>query len=151
MPRRRRRLAFALGVAWIVALTVGQHLGGDRLVVVPWLALGPLAASLFLTWRPTAVVAALATLAVAVLSADAGDLDRTMGVIRVLGAAALAVFAVLSSRVRVQREQRIRAVTEVATVAQTAILNPVPAQVAGLVLASRYVSASEHALVGGDL
>jgi serine phosphatase RsbU (regulator of sigma subunit) len=36
-------------------------------------------------------------------------------------------------------------------VAQAAILHPVPAQVGGLVLASRYVSATTDALVGGDL
>jgi serine phosphatase RsbU (regulator of sigma subunit) len=36
-------------------------------------------------------------------------------------------------------------------VAQTAIQHPVPAHVAGLALASRYVSASADALVGGDL
>jgi sigma-B regulation protein RsbU (phosphoserine phosphatase) len=72
-------------------------------------------------------------------------------VVRVLGSAALAGFAVLSSSVRLRREESIRRVTEVAAVAQAAILHPVPAQVGGLVLASRYVSATTDALVGGDL
>jgi len=148
----REVVALALAVAWVVVLSSAQYVVGGRLSVVPWLALGPLAASLVLPWRRTAVVAVLSVAAVAVLSLEiGGDLATGLGVVRVLGSAALAGFAVLSASVRVQRERRIRAVTEIATVAQTAIQHPVPTQVGGLALASRYVSASADALVGGDL
>lgn len=147
----REAVALALAIAWVVVLGGAQGVSEGRLVVVPWLALGPLAASLVLPWRRTAVVAVLSVVAVALLSFKVHDLATGLGVVRVLGSAALAGFAVLSASVRVQRERRIRAVTEIATVAQTAIQHPVPTQVAGLALASRYVSASADALVGGDL
>ena len=149
---QRDSVRLALTLAWVVLLVTGQLAVGGRLAVVPWLALGPLVASLVLTWRPTAAVAVAAAGAVAFLSAHVGqDLSSGQGVVRVLGSAALGGFAVLSARVRVRREERIRTVTEIATVAQTAILNPVPARVGGFAFASRYVSASADALVGGDL
>lgn len=149
--RGREAAVLVLAIAWLVVLGGAQGVVGGRLVVVPWLALAPLAASLALTWRRTALVAGLSVLAVALLSLRVGDLHTWLGVVRVLGSAALAGFAVLGASVRVQRERRIRAVTEIATVAQTAIQHPVPTLVAGLALASRYVSASADALVGGDL
>lgn len=145
------RRAVVAGLLWVLVLTGGQLLLGGRLAVVPWLALGPLVTAMSARWTATLLVSATAVAAVAALSADSGDLASTTGTVRVAGSAALAAFAVASSRVRVDREARIRRVTEVATVAQTAILHPVPSQVGHLDLASRYVSASEDALVGGDL
>jgi len=140
-------------VLWVALLTAGQVTFGEhrRLVVVPWLALGPLAASLVAGWKATGVVAVAAVSAVAFLSDRVGDLDTGTGLVRVVGSAALAAFAVFSARVREQRENRILVMAQIATVAQTAIQHPAPAQVAGLALASRYVSASADALVGGDL
>jgi phosphoserine phosphatase RsbU/P len=150
--RRRRGAVVVAAVLWVTLLTVGQLLApGRRLVVVPWIALGPLAASLVVTWPATALVAAAAVSAVALLSRSVNDLTTNLGLVRVLGSAALAGFAVFGARVRTQRERRIRAMTQIATVAQTAIQHPVPARVGGLALASRYVSASADALVGGDL
>lgn len=145
------RCALAAGLLWVLLLAGGQFLLGGRLAVVPWLALGPLVTAMFARWRATLLVSAAVVTAVAALSADSGDLISGTGAVRVAGSAALAGFAVTSSRVRVDREARIRRVTEVATVAQTAILHPVPSQVGNLDLASRYVSATEDALVGGDL
>jgi phosphoserine phosphatase RsbU/P len=151
--RRRGELVVLACLLWVALLTTGQALRpGSRLVVVPWLALGPLAASLAVSWPATALVAGAAVFAVAFLSGFVvGDLDTGPGFVRVLGSSALAGFAVFGAHVRTQREQRIRAMTQIATVAQTAIQHPVPAQVAGVALASRYVSASADALVGGDL
>ncbi|NAZ87912.1 PP2C family protein-serine/threonine phosphatase [Kineococcus indalonis] len=140
-------------LAWVLLLCLGQVVAGsERLVVVPWLALGPLAASLVVGRSATAVVASASVLAVAALSGwGSGDLGTGTGEVRVAGSAALATFAVVGAHVRERREERIRSVTRVAAVAQTAIQHPVPARVGDLALASRYVSASADALVGGDL
>jgi hypothetical protein len=149
-PRRHGVVVLA-ALLWVAMLTLGQT-RGERLVVVPWLALGPLAASLVVAWPATALVALAAVAAVAFLSATVvEDLDTPAGVIRIVGSTALATFAVISAHVRVRRERRVRSMAQIATVAQTAIQHPVPAQVGGLALASRYVSASADALVGGDL
>ncbi|WP_432537250.1 PP2C family protein-serine/threonine phosphatase [Kineococcus arenarius] len=149
----RSAAAVFAALGWVLLLCAGQVLtGSERLVVVPWLALGPLAASLVVGWRGTAVTALASVLAVAALSGWlSGDLGTGTGGVRVAGSAALAVFAVVGAHVRVRREERIRSVAQVAAVAQTAIQHPVPARVGDLALASRYVSASADALVGGDL
>ncbi len=141
----------AVALLWVALLVVLQLEIGGRLVVVPWLALAPLTASLLLPWVLTSAPAVASVAAVAVLSADTGDLAGTQGRVRVLGSAALAGFGVVGAAVRVRREERVRRVAEVAAVAQATILHPVPVQVGGLLLASRYVSASSDALVGGDL
>ena len=52
---------------------------------------------------------------------------------------------------RRQREARLARITRVAEVAQEAILPAVPPELGGFAIASRYVSASHDALVGGDL
>lgn len=147
----RRALYLGSGLAWVIAMIAVQWELGDRLVIVPWLALGPLTVSLLLEWKRTALVSCLSVAAVVVLSAKIGDLASHQAAIRIAGSAALAVFAVVSSQIRVRREERIRRVTEVAAVAQATILHPVPVAVGGLTLASRYVSASADSLVGGDL
>ncbi|GAB7193037.1 PP2C family protein-serine/threonine phosphatase [Kineococcus sp. NUM-3379] len=148
----RRTAVLTAALAWVLLLWGGQWATSDRLVVVPWLALGPFAASLVLSWRATTLVALAVVAAVTHLTATvAGDLETGVGLVRIAGSAALAGFAVFSASVRVGRERRIRRFTEIATVAQTAIQHPVPAQVGHLLLSSRYVSASADALVGGDL
>lgn len=139
------------GLGWVLGITLVQLELGDRLVVVPWLSLGPLTVSLLLPWIPTALVAAASVLAVALLSDHIDDFASHQGLIRIAGSAALAGFAVLSAVIRSRREERIRRVTEVAAVAQATILHPVPVVVDGLTLASRYISASADALVGGDM
>jgi hypothetical protein len=151
--RRAAGLALVAALVWTAVLVLGQHEIGGRLVVVPWLALGPLAVSLAAAWGATGIAAVVSVLAVVLLSSSGGtrDLDTATGVVRVLGSASLAGFAVLSSVVRVRREARVRRVAEVAAVAQAAILHPVPARVGSAVMASRYVSATTDALVGGDL
>ena len=48
--RRRRELVVMACLLWVALLTLGQALHSGRLVVVPWLVLGPLAASLVASW-----------------------------------------------------------------------------------------------------
>ncbi len=157
---RRHRASLVLGLLAVLVLVLSQLAmlsDNQRLIVVPWLALAPLVVSLTSNWRPTAVVAAGSVAAVALLSAlvNHGDVMATLlggeALVRIAGSTALAVFAVGNAVVRHRREERIRRVTAVATVAQASILHPVPARVGGLRVASRYVSASADAQVGGDL
>ena len=158
LPQTGRRNApvhvvvLAAALAWIVAMYVLQVLVlGSRLAIVPFLLLGPLAASMVLAWADTAVTALVAVGAVALLSQRTGDLGAGQGELRILGSAASGVVVVLNSAVRVRRERKLRSMTEVAAVAQTTILRPVPSYVAGLSFATRYQSASADALIGGDL
>jgi len=61
------------------------------------------------------------------------------------------VLAVASARVRGNREERLRRMTLIAATAQQALLSSLPSAIGGLAMASRYLSATSEALVGGDL
>ena len=143
--------AAAGAVLWTVVLTAVQVDVGGPLVVVPGLALGPLVASLFLPWRSTGLLAVLAIAMVTLLSVRQAALTDSSTVLRVAGTSATAGFAVLNAAVRRHRETRLARVAEVAAVAQGAILHAVPPALGGYRLAARYLSATEDALVGGDL
>jgi serine phosphatase RsbU (regulator of sigma subunit) len=63
----------------------------------------------------------------------------------------LAVFAVANSVLRIAAQRRLGQARAVARVAQSALLREVPGSVAAARLASRYLSASAEARVGGDV
>ena len=63
----------------------------------------------------------------------------------------IGALAVVLAHVRTLREQDLQQMTTIAEVAQRAVLRVIPASVGTLRLATRYVSATKAALVGGDL
>ena len=63
----------------------------------------------------------------------------------------LAAFAVVNAVLRTAAQRRLSQVRAVARVAQSAVLREVPPTVTAGRLASRYVSATAEARVGGDL
>lgn len=147
-----RAAVLAAAVAWVVAMYLLQVFAlGSRLVTVPFLLLGPLAASMVLAWADTAFTSLAVVVVVTLLSRRTGDLGKGQGELRILGSIASGLLVVINSAVRVRRERKLRSMTEVAAVAQGTILRPVPSYVAGLSFATRYQSASADSLVGGDL
>jgi phosphoserine phosphatase RsbU/P len=134
----------------ITVLAAAQYRMGGALIPVPWLAVGPLLASLVLSPRITAVLAGWAVLLGSGLIADqpgrSGMLMSHLGVLMLLAA-----FAVANSALRTAAQRRLSQVRAVARVAQSALLREVPATVTAGRLASRYVSAAAEARVGGDL
>lgn len=145
----KRVLALVLFLA-ITAAAVAQYRTGSALIPVPWLAVGPLLASLVLPPRITAVLAGWAMLLGLGLIADQpgqpGKVASHLGVLVLLAA-----FAVANSALRTAAQRRLSQVRAVARVAQSALLREVPATVTAGRLASRYVSAAAEARVGGDL
>jgi len=101
--------------------------------------------------RRTAVVATLAL----VLSVLAGVWNHNLGsldwLLRVLITLVLGMLAVLTARLRVRREHALRHMTLIAETAQRALLTAMPSEVGSVGFAARYVSATQDALVGGDL
>jgi phosphoserine phosphatase RsbU/P len=148
---RRAKLVFAAALLLaITASAVVVYVAGPGVVTAAWLAVGPLLASLVLSPRITAVVAGW-TLALG-LGLDLGQ----PGPAHVLAShlsvlVLLAAFAVANSVLRTAAQRRLGQVRAVARVAQSALLREVPATVTTGRLASRYVSASAEARVGGDL
>lgn len=149
--RRRRRSAVVPVLLALLTAAALAEAGVDRPVAsVAWLAIGPLTASLLLTWTWTALVGGYATLlGTLVVATRPGDPQTAAIQLLVLGA--LSAFAVGNCVLRERRERQLRTVLRVARVAQGAILQPVPARSSRMHFGARYRSADPQAQVGGDV
>src|SRR3984885_10006749 len=143
------RIAGPLLAVAVAALAAAQYATG-RPVAVAWLAIAPLLASLVLRPPRTALLAAWTVLLGLGLALHGpGPAGRPGSQLSVLGL--LAVFAVVNSVLRIAVQRRLGQARAVARVAQSALLREVPRSVAAARLASRYLSASAEARVGGDV
>jgi sigma-B regulation protein RsbU (phosphoserine phosphatase) len=144
------RTAGLLLAAAVTAVAAVQYATGLPLEPVPWLAIAPLLASLVLSPLRTALLAGWTVLLGLGLTLNgqlpAGRMASSLGVLVLL-----AGFAVANSVLRSAGQRRLGQARAVARVAQSALLREVPKTVAGARLASRYLSASAEAQVGGDL
>ncbi len=147
----RAKLVFTIALLFgITGSAVAVYVTGPGVVTATWLAVGPLLASLVLSPQITVVVAGW-TLALG-LGLELGQPGPLRMVASHLGVLVLlAAFAVANSALRTAAQRRLGQVRAVARVAQSALLREVPATVTTGRLASRYVSASAEAQVGGDL
>jgi phosphoserine phosphatase RsbU/P len=71
--------------------------------------------------------------------------------LRMLVVVAASALGVLLATFRVKQDQELEQMTAIAEAVQRALLRPTPESIGSLGFASRYVSATEEALVGGDL
>src|SRR5690348_17527789 len=148
---RRAKLVFATALLLaITASAVVVYVAGPGVVTAAWLAVGPLLASLVLSPRITALVAGWTlVLGLGLAVGQPGPARMLVSHLSVL--VLLAAFAVVNAVLRTAAQRRLGQVRAVARVAQSALLREVPATVTAGRLASRYVSASAEARVGGDL
>ena len=140
----------AVAAALLLAVVVADVLTSDEAVFTSLLITAPLLAAAFTRPGVTAVVGGFAV-ALAVVLVPPAPFTAADSVIRVAAIAAGSVLAVLVAARREQRETALLEMTQVADVAQNAVLWPVPRETADLALAARYVSASHAARIGGDL
>jgi len=139
----------AVCVALVVAIAAVDVAlrGGLETVLVA----GPVVASTQLSARRTAAVGVLALAAGVTVAGSEGILGHLHVVLRLAAAAGIGVVAVAAARSRQRREERLARLARVAEVAQQAILRPVPLRAGPVRFATRYLSAAEDAIVGGDL
>ncbi|MDQ4132550.1 MAG: serine/threonine-protein phosphatase [Actinomycetota bacterium] len=137
-------IALVVAVAGLDIVIAGGGFGG-------LLVAGPVVASFRLSPRRTAAIAALAVAAGVIVAGVDGRLDELNEVIRLVGIAVVGGMCVLGALWQERRERAFQQVTRVAEAAQRAILRPIPSRVGPVALASRYLSAAEQALIGGDL
>ena len=143
------RIAGPLLAVAVAALAASQYATG-RPIAVAWLAIAPLLASLVLRPPRTALLAAWTVLLGLGLALHGhGPAGRPGSQLSVL--VLLAAFAVVNSALRIAAQRRLGQARAVARVAQSALLREVPRSVAAARLASRYLSASAEARVGGDV
>jgi phosphoserine phosphatase RsbU/P len=114
-------------------------------------AVAAVVASAITTVRRTAVVGAAAVLLTALSPLWNHDFATAGWWIRVGMGVGIAALAFILATVRVRREQALQHMTTIAETAQRAVLRSIPGTIGSLRFASRYVSATKEALVGGDL
>jgi serine phosphatase RsbU (regulator of sigma subunit) len=124
---------------------------GPKEGVLPLLALGPAFAAVSGGLRKTIAAGVVALVLCALLAADQiigswGDYARDSA--SVVG---VTVAAVIACTVRQRRERELAEVRAIAEVAQQVLLGPVPDGARSVRLAVRYMSATSHARIGGDL
>lgn len=144
------------GIAACLALTAGVVLadlatGQDKTQYVGLLVAIPFLAATFAGIGGVLVLGALAWLAALVIGLASDDGATAPQYVRLVCIAVAVVLAAVAARSRLRREARLVAVQSAADAASRAILRPLPAQLAGVPLAVKYLSASEAARVGGDL
>ena len=135
-----------MGAVTAASLVIGPHWG-----LIQLLALGPAFAAVSGGLRKTIAAGVVALVLNALLAADQiistwGDYARDSAT--VLG---VTVAAVIACTVRQRREQELAEVRAIAEVAQQVLLGPVPDTARSVRLAVRYMSATSHARIGGDL
>jgi len=134
----------------VTALAAAQYAVGHPVAPEAWLAIAPLLASLGLRPLRTALLAGWTVLLGLGLALEGPGPARRLGL--QLGVLVLlAAFAVINSVLRSAAQRRLGQARAVARVAQSALLREVPRSVAAARLASRYLSASAEAQVGGDV
>jgi serine phosphatase RsbU (regulator of sigma subunit) len=137
-------------VAVTTAVAVVDALLGEQLILIGLLVAGPMLAAISLDGRRTGLIAAYAL----VLAVALGPVDQIWGtadhLVRCLVVAVGGGFATAIATSRTARERRLAQITRVAEVAQRAILRPIPARLGAMTFATRYLSAAEEALIGGD-
>ncbi|MEV0322379.1 PP2C family protein-serine/threonine phosphatase [Streptomyces sp. NPDC050658] len=143
-------------VAGMVEATVAIGAAAYPVVLFPGLLVcGPLFAAYRLTVRATALLTALAVLLAVALLGARGTVDpwpvtpdHAMSVPFV---AVVGLWAVLMAHTRTSCEAALARMTRIAELAQRAHARPLPAEIGGLALAVHTDSATEGALLGGDL
>lgn len=140
-----------LAAAWLVLVTVADMLVPETIVLTGLVAFAPLIAAAGLGLRGTAWFA-LAAILLAVWSGFWNDAwSEAQQYVRLLTVVMVSVAGVVIARLRSDRDERFARMSAIAEVAQRAILPKLPAESGVMAMASRYVSAYEDTLVGGDL
>jgi len=145
----REDLGLLAGLALLAGLTLISILGDIQLTTA--MVAAPIVAGFLADARRTAIVAVGA-----VGCSVAGGLWLGLPItgsywFRVSLCIGLSVLATVSALLRDRREARLRRLIVIAETAQRAVLRAMPTAIGSVGLAARYVSASEEALVGGDL
>jgi sigma-B regulation protein RsbU (phosphoserine phosphatase) len=136
--------------AAVAAFTAAQFAIGRPVASLAWLAIAPLLGSLVLRPLGAALLAGWTVLlGLGLALATGGPAGRLAS--RLAALALLAGFAAANSVLRTAGQRRLGQARAVARVAQSALLREVPGSVAAARLASRYLSASAEARVGGDV
>ncbi len=139
-----------LPLALVVAILAADVAEGPKTAFVGVLVVAPMLSAVFGTPRTVGLVGSLTLLAAALFGLQADDGQVGAQVTRLAIIAVFTVVAVLVAAARVRSEVALAQAARVVTAVTEAIIRPLPAQVGGVGLASRYLGADAEAHVGGD-
>jgi phosphoserine phosphatase RsbU/P len=140
--------AIAVAVLWLLLPCVLAAASG--LIVISLFIVAPLIAATAADERRTAVIAGASV----VLTIAAGWWHGPIADpnwVRLTAVCAMSLLAVVLAGVRRRLEERLARMTALANASQVALLPPVPPQITGISIATRYRSGTPEASVGGDL
>lgn len=145
---RRTVVAVVLAVIWITVFGYLDSISSD-ITFFGTLSLAAVGVSLFASAR-TALVVWLYAFAWNLAVGAGGGRFTEVHLLRIAISAFIGGSAVAIAFLRERREHRYEVVSDVAVVAQRALLREIPPRIDGARIAARYISAAEAALVGGD-
>ncbi|HSE07742.1 MAG TPA: PP2C family protein-serine/threonine phosphatase [Nocardioidaceae bacterium] len=141
-----------IAASWLMLLVVLDiATAGASFVLAPLFALSPLVACSVLSARGTSLFAAAAVAATVASGWWNDTWDQAQHVVRIGDVLLVSAAAVVVAVVRVRRERRYARVVVIAEIAQKAILPTLPDVAGKVAIGARYMSASQDAVVGGDL
>lgn len=144
-----RDVLIPLGVLGVIVSV--DALLPPRVVVTGAFAVAAIVASATTTARRTAIVAVAATVLAAASAFWNHNLATVEWWVRLAVTVSIGALSVILAKGRVRREHALRHMTAIAEAVQRALLPAVPSSIGSLGVAARYVSATNEALVGGDL
>ncbi|MGJ5749835.1 stage II sporulation protein E [Streptomyces puniciscabiei] len=150
LPEQRRGLlmtALALIVA-IAAVDIGI---GTSVHLGPLLVIAPTLTAAFAGPRLTALVGALAEVALVIIAIFHGGLTTTNHVAQLIALAVLSALVVFVCYVRERHARELSRLRSVAETAQRVLLRPPPRRIGPLRVAWLYLAAEDEAQIGGDL
>ncbi|MGW7530240.1 PP2C family protein-serine/threonine phosphatase [Streptomyces sp. NPDC054783] len=149
-PRAERGL-LVIALALIVAITVTDIGIGTSVHLGPLLVIAPTLTASFAGPRLTALVGALAEVALLIISIFHGGLTTTNHVAQLIALAVLSALVVFICYVRERRARELNRVRSVAETAQRILLRPPPRRIGPLRVAWLYLAAEDETQIGGDL
>ena len=148
---RREQVGLAVSLGSMALLVVLDIALGGRVALSTSYGIAAVIAAVLLSVRQTVAIAATAVGLAGVAGLWNDNFGTADWVVRLGLAAALGAIAVLAAAMRVRREEALVRMTVIAETAQRAVLRAMPSAVDSVGFAARYVSATEEALIGGDL
>lgn len=153
-PRADSSTSIGAGIVLLVLVVVVESAADTGPEVLSLLALPAFIAATFASWRPVAILGGVCAITGGVIvftTYPQVALAPTPQLVDLLTVLIASGSAVVVSVARQRQQARWSALSRLASVAQQAVLRPIGPVVGQLKLGGRYVSASDHADIGGDL
>lgn len=144
------RAGIGAALVLLAVITAVEIADGDQPHYIGLLAAVPFLTAVFVPWREVLAVGALAT-ALGIFFGSMPDGLTMENSVNIAGIMVSTAIAAVAGTLRAKQAERLVEMSRLASVAQTAVLQPLGPRVGPLAVAGRYISASATAVIGGDL